>query len=114
MSFGVGRHYSECDELLYEPTGASRGVGCGTFRGQLRLGDHVREFGEILDAMLSVDDVNHRYQKLASICSAASQKLDKALFSRVQLLLSEDSPVSDNLIQEAALKATAILVRKYE
>ena len=51
-------------------------------------------------------------QKLASVCSVGSRSLDKALFARIQLLLSEDSPVSDILVQEAALKATAILVRK--
>ncbi|EKM55298.1 uncharacterized protein PHACADRAFT_255820 [Phanerochaete carnosa HHB-10118-sp] len=51
--------------------------------------------------------------KLASVCSAASHNLNKALFARIQLLLSEDSPVSDNLVQEAALKATAILVRNF-
>ena len=51
-------------------------------------------------------------QKIACVCSAASGTLDKALFARIQLLLSEESPVSDILVQEAALKSTAILVRK--
>ncbi|KAJ3555853.1 hypothetical protein NM688_g2347 [Phlebia brevispora] len=51
--------------------------------------------------------------KLASICSAASHTLDKQLHARVQLLLSEESPISDNLVQEAALKSTAILVRNF-
>ena len=51
-------------------------------------------------------------QKLASVCSVASGQLDKKLYSRVKLMLSDESPVSDNLVQEAALKSTAILVRK--
>lgn len=51
-------------------------------------------------------------QKLAAVCAAAYGELDKSLHSRIQLLLSEESPVSDNLVQEAALKATSIIVRK--
>ncbi|KAI0345278.1 atypical/PIKK/PI4K protein kinase [Trametopsis cervina] len=51
--------------------------------------------------------------KLAAVCSAAFGTLDNSLFSRIQLLLSEDSPVSDNLVQEAAMKATAIIVRNF-
>ena len=51
-------------------------------------------------------------QKLAAVCAAAYGALDKALHARIQLLLSEESPVSDNLVQEAALKATSIIVRK--
>ncbi|KAI0086351.1 atypical/PIKK/PI4K protein kinase [Irpex rosettiformis] len=51
--------------------------------------------------------------KLAAVCSRALGALDNSLFSRLQLLLSEDSPVSDNLVQEAALKATAVIVRKF-
>ncbi|KAG6853905.1 hypothetical protein C0991_012574 [Blastosporella zonata] len=49
--------------------------------------------------------------KLASVCSVALQELDGKLFSRLQLLLSEESPISDNLVQEAALKATTVLVQ---
>ncbi|KAG6868817.1 hypothetical protein C0993_009699 [Termitomyces sp. T159_Od127] len=49
--------------------------------------------------------------KLASVCSVALQDLDAKLFSRLQLLLSEESSISDNLVQEAALKATTVLVQ---
>ncbi|KAH8099528.1 atypical/PIKK/PI4K protein kinase [Cristinia sonorae] len=51
--------------------------------------------------------------KLASVCSIATGQLDKKLYARVKLLLSDESPVSDNLVQEAALKSTAILVRNF-
>ncbi|KAG6820652.1 hypothetical protein H0H93_013851 [Arthromyces matolae] len=51
--------------------------------------------------------------KLASVCSVALQELDGKLFSRLQLLLSEESPLSDNLVQEAALKATTVLVQSF-
>ena len=51
-------------------------------------------------------------QKLASICSVALQDLDTALFSRLKALLSDASPVSDALVQEAALEATTVLVHK--
>ncbi|KAG6889834.1 hypothetical protein C0995_014311 [Termitomyces sp. Mi166 len=51
--------------------------------------------------------------KLASVCSVALQELDGKLFSRLQLLLSEESPISDNLVQEAALKATTVLVQSF-
>ncbi|THH29581.1 hypothetical protein EUX98_g4604 [Antrodiella citrinella] len=51
--------------------------------------------------------------KLASVCSVAIGQLDKKVYARVKLLLSEESPISDNLVQEAALKATAVLVRNF-
>ncbi|KAF8077714.1 hypothetical protein FPV67DRAFT_1462774 [Lyophyllum atratum] len=51
--------------------------------------------------------------KLASICSVALQELDEKLFSRLLLLLSDESPISDNLVQEAALKATTVLVQSF-
>lgn len=51
-------------------------------------------------------------QKLASICTVALRDLDEKLYSRLLLLLSDDTPISDNLVQESALKATTILVRR--
>jgi hypothetical protein len=39
-------------------------------------------------------------------------QLDEALYSRLLLLLSDQSPICDNLMQEAALKATIVLVHK--
>ncbi|KAH7903150.1 hypothetical protein BJ138DRAFT_1120668, partial [Hygrophoropsis aurantiaca] len=43
--------------------------------------------------------------KLASICTIALRELDDELYTLLTLLLSDASPVSDNLVQEAALKA---------
>ena len=51
-------------------------------------------------------------KKLASICSVVLQNIDDRLFPRILLLLSDKSPISDNLVQEAALKASTILVQK--
>ncbi|KAG5638986.1 hypothetical protein H0H81_008207 [Sphagnurus paluster] len=51
--------------------------------------------------------------KLASVCSIALHELDGKLFSRLLLLLSDESPISDNLVQEAALKATTVLVQSF-
>jgi phosphatidylinositol 4-kinase len=51
--------------------------------------------------------------KLASICSLALRDLDEQLYNRILLLLSMESPISDNLTQEAALKATTVLVRRF-
>ncbi|KAJ6618823.1 hypothetical protein B0H10DRAFT_2217316 [Mycena sp. CBHHK59/15] len=51
--------------------------------------------------------------KLASICSIALRELDEGLYSRLFLLLSDQSPICDNLVQEAALKATIVLVRNF-
>ncbi|KAJ7085721.1 hypothetical protein B0H15DRAFT_846088 [Mycena belliarum] len=51
--------------------------------------------------------------KLASICSIALHELDEALYSRLFLLLSDQSPICDNLVQEAALKATIVLVHNF-
>ncbi|KAG5645572.1 hypothetical protein DXG03_005710 [Asterophora parasitica] len=53
-------------------------------------------------------------QKLASICTVALQELDGKLFSLLLLLLSDESPISDNLVQEAALKATTVLVQRFD
>ena len=62
--------------------------------------------------------VNHSYsqsfnQKLASICCLALREIDDRLYSQIMLLLSTDSRFSGNLVQEAALKATTVLVRTY-
>ncbi|KAE9409758.1 hypothetical protein BT96DRAFT_962286 [Gymnopus androsaceus JB14] len=51
--------------------------------------------------------------KLASICSVVLRKLDEKLFARLLLLLSDEAPISDNLVQEAALKATTIVVQNF-
>ncbi|KAF9067556.1 hypothetical protein BDP27DRAFT_1328569 [Rhodocollybia butyracea] len=51
--------------------------------------------------------------KLASVCSVVRRKLDDKLFARLLLLLSDEAPISDNLVQEAALKATTIVVRNF-
>ena len=51
-------------------------------------------------------------QKLSAVCSAALSVLDDNLLTRLKLLLSDQSPLTDNLVQEAALKSIAILVRK--
>ncbi|KAJ8087995.1 phosphatidylinositol-4- kinase [Marasmius tenuissimus] len=51
--------------------------------------------------------------KLASICSVVLQNIDDRLFPRLLLLLSDRSPISDNLVQEAALKASTILVQNF-
>ncbi|KAF8743615.1 hypothetical protein AX14_001677 [Amanita brunnescens Koide BX004] len=51
--------------------------------------------------------------KLATICSVASGELDEKLYTRLSLLLSNSSPVSDNLVQEAALKATTVFVQSF-
>ncbi|GBE82149.1 Phosphatidylinositol 4-kinase stt4 [Sparassis crispa] len=51
--------------------------------------------------------------KLAAVCSSALGELDKGLYSRLKLLLSPESQVCDNMVQEAALKSTAILVRNF-
>ncbi|KAF9564367.1 hypothetical protein CPC08DRAFT_705318 [Agrocybe pediades] len=51
--------------------------------------------------------------KLASVCCLALNELDQKLYSRILLLLSNESPISDNLVQEATLKATTVLVRRF-
>ncbi|KAJ7940268.1 hypothetical protein B0H13DRAFT_2299305 [Mycena leptocephala] len=51
--------------------------------------------------------------KLASICSIALHELDEGLYSRLLILLSDQSPICDNLVQEAALKATIVLVHNF-
>ncbi|KIO22722.1 hypothetical protein M407DRAFT_216052 [Tulasnella calospora MUT 4182] len=50
--------------------------------------------------------------KLASLCCIALGDLDSGLFSRLKLLLSDSSPIYENLVQEAALTATTALVHK--
>ncbi|KAH7923479.1 hypothetical protein BV22DRAFT_1036261 [Leucogyrophana mollusca] len=51
--------------------------------------------------------------KLASICTVALRELDSDLYTLLKLLLSDSSPVSDNLVQEAALKATTVIVQSF-
>ncbi|KAH8117021.1 hypothetical protein DFH11DRAFT_1687803 [Phellopilus nigrolimitatus] len=51
--------------------------------------------------------------KLASVCSVALQDTNNDLLSRLRQLLSEESPISDHLVQEAALKSTTVLVQNF-
>ncbi|KAH7889620.1 hypothetical protein F5I97DRAFT_1934490 [Phlebopus sp. FC_14] len=51
--------------------------------------------------------------KLASICSVALGELDSDLYACLGLLLSDKTPIMDNLVQEAALKATTVLVQSF-
>ncbi|KAH9930753.1 atypical/PIKK/PI4K protein kinase [Fomitopsis serialis] len=51
--------------------------------------------------------------KLAAVCSAALGELDKGLYNRLRRLLGIESPACDNMVREAALKSTAILVRNF-
>ncbi|KAG9016282.1 phosphatidylinositol-4- kinase [Tulasnella sp. 427] len=51
--------------------------------------------------------------KLASLCCIALGDLDSGLFSRLKLLLSDSSPVYENLVQEAALSAATALVHNF-
>ncbi|CAA7271519.1 unnamed protein product [Cyclocybe aegerita] len=51
--------------------------------------------------------------KLATICCLVQREIDEQLHTRILLLLSTESPISDNLVQEAALKATTVLVRSF-
>jgi phosphatidylinositol 4-kinase A len=52
-------------------------------------------------------------QKLASICSVALGEMDSKLHQHILLLLSDETPIAENLIQEATFKATTILVRRF-
>ena len=60
---------------------------------------------------LKYQEANIR-KKLATICSVASGELDEKLYTQLSLLLSSSSQVSDNLVQEAALKATTVFVQR--
>ncbi|KAI0822734.1 atypical/PIKK/PI4K protein kinase [Trametes gibbosa] len=51
--------------------------------------------------------------KLAAVCCAALDELDSNLYDRVKTLLSADSPIFDNMVQESALKSTSIIVRHF-
>ncbi|KAF8163506.1 hypothetical protein B0H34DRAFT_795214 [Crassisporium funariophilum] len=72
---------------------------------------------EELDSEPSIDtyawETMSESLKLACICCLALRDIDEQLYARILLLLSTDSPVSDNLVQESALKATTVLVRSF-
>ena len=51
-------------------------------------------------------------QKLSAVCSVALGVLDDNLFTHLKLLFSSQTSLKDNVVQEAALKSIAILVRK--
>lgn len=87
------------------------------------LGHAMRSFSDLLAQIQEMDaepsedsyawETMSESLKLAAICSAALGEMDKSLFSRLKLLLGIDSPMCDNLVREAALKSTAILVRNF-
>jgi len=51
-------------------------------------------------------------QKLATLCSVALGQPDASLLSRIRILLSENAPIFDAMVQEAALQSLIILVHK--
>ncbi|KAM6500354.1 hypothetical protein JOM56_003368 [Amanita muscaria] len=72
---------------------------------------------EVMECEPSVDTYSWETMseslKLATVCSVASGELDEKLFARLSSLLSSSSPIFDNLVQEAALKATTVLVQSF-
>jgi hypothetical protein len=50
---------------------------------------------------------------MGTVCVVALQDLDSNLFLRLKVILSMDSPIADSLVQVAASKAAAVLVRQY-
>ncbi|KAH9071165.1 hypothetical protein EDB83DRAFT_2366879 [Lactarius deliciosus] len=51
--------------------------------------------------------------KLGTVCAVALRDLDTNLFSRLKAIISMDSPIADNLVQVAALKAVTVLVQHF-
>ncbi|KAF8529176.1 hypothetical protein BU17DRAFT_73353 [Hysterangium stoloniferum] len=72
---------------------------------------------EELDGEPSVDtyawETMSESLKLASVCCIALQDLDGSLLAKLRALLSEASPVSDALVQEAALEASTVLLHNF-
>ncbi|KZT60454.1 hypothetical protein CALCODRAFT_119134 [Calocera cornea HHB12733] len=52
--------------------------------------------------------------KLTALCSVALQELDTSLLTGLKVLLSDNAPVYDALVQEAALACTALLAQNFE
>ena len=52
-------------------------------------------------------------QELGLICCVAMGDFDPELYTQLGLLLSDKAPVIDNLVQEAALKSTTVLVQRF-
>jgi len=90
-------HTEEIDNVPSQDSYASEAMSESLVSSRNRL------FILILIAML---------QKLSAVCSTALGVLDDNLFTRLKLLLSSQTSLKDNLVQEAALKSIAILVRK--
>jgi len=51
--------------------------------------------------------------ELGLICCIAMGDFDPELYTQLDLLLSDKAPVIDNLVQEAALKSTTVLVQRF-
>jgi len=51
-------------------------------------------------------------QKLAAVSSITLRDLNELLYDRLLLLLNEDSPVSETMVQVAALQTVAVVVRR--
>ncbi|EMD38197.1 hypothetical protein CERSUDRAFT_113350 [Gelatoporia subvermispora B] len=96
-----------------------------TYRAHLKttLENAMRSFSDLLGQVEDMDfepsedsyawETMSESLKLAAVCSVALGELDKDLYSRVKLLLSTSAPMCDNMVREAALKATAVLVRNF-
>ncbi|KAI6131993.1 hypothetical protein EDD16DRAFT_1821529 [Pisolithus croceorrhizus] len=80
-------------------------------------------FNDLLDQMEDMDteppldtyawETMSESLKLASICCVAARELDPDLYARLGLLLSDKLPIVDNLVEEAALKSTTVIVQSF-
>ncbi|KAI0032206.1 hypothetical protein K488DRAFT_50373 [Vararia minispora EC-137] len=52
-------------------------------------------------------------RKLGTVCTVALRSLDSSLFTRLKVVLSYDSPISDSLVQVTALKTVTVLVQHF-
>lgn len=89
--------------------------------------EQVEDFGEVDSEMYAFETMSESLvcaslsvfwrllnllQKLATVCTLALREVDVALYDRVKLILSGESPVVDAYLQDTALKSATVLVRK--
>ncbi|KAF9246393.1 hypothetical protein BU15DRAFT_85159 [Melanogaster broomeanus] len=104
-------------EKLNIEDGETRDFLKSTIKGSLQCFDDLLAQIQDMETEPPVDtyawETMSESLKLASICSVALGELDSDLYAHLGLLLSDSTPIMDNLVQEAALKAMTVLVQSF-
>ncbi|KZO97923.1 atypical/PIKK/PI4K protein kinase [Calocera viscosa TUFC12733] len=101
------------DELTEEDKDGLKTTGLEASKWVSEMLAQIKDL-EGMEGDAYVREVMAESLKLTALCSVAMQELDTSLLTGLKVLLSDNAPVYDALVQEAALACTALLAQNFE